>query len=321
VAGRIVGKYRAIAEDRLAVLAEDFRTVENIESQLQIYKQDMEREFKGRIAQIENIVFEMKERGDSFFEDTLRVARLRDLFNSEQIQREFQEKVIADTERRVDDATNSLIDWMVDQDLRLWQGVTDYINRRRQAGVTATAEYDEHVIGGIGAQFAYNRDVLLKSVVQEARQVVESYDRREEAAQIAQDMRSAVSLMVAAGGGAALGALVAATASLAFLDITGITAALVSGAIGLFILPYRKRKAQEEFRQRTLELRDKLGKAMIAQFNEELNNSIARIREAITPYTRFVRAEHERVSGADAQLAEIDDKLEGLRGRVEAIGR
>jgi small GTP-binding protein len=319
IAERILGKYRAVAEEQLNVLAEDFKTVENIEAQLELYSQDMKREFTGRISQIENIIYELKERGDAFLEDTLRIGRLRDLLNSDKIQREFEQQVIGDTARRVDEATNSLIDWMVSQDLRLWQSVSEYLNRRRQAGLALQRKED--VIGEIGGQFAYNREALLRSVVQEARRVIEGYDRDEQAAMIAQDMRSAVGQMVLAGSFATLGVLVSLAISSALIDITGITAALVSGAIGLFILPYRKRKAQEEFRERTLQLREKLIGAMTHQFNTELARSVERVRDAIAPYTRFVRLQQERISTADARLADIERAIGRLRAQIEAIGR
>jgi small GTP-binding protein len=321
VAGRLLDKYRDVAKQRLDVLAEDFKTVENIESQLQIYATDMRREFTGRLAQIETIVYNLKERGDAFFDDTMRVTRIRDLLSSNKIEREFQEKVLADTSRQIDDATNGLIDWMVDQDLRMWQSVSEYVNRRRQAGIASSTQYSEHMIGGVSGQFAYNRDQLLRSVVHEARRVVETYDRQEEAANIAQDMRSAVGVMIGAGGVAALGILITATVAASFVDITGITAALVSGAVGLFILPYRKRRAQQDFRQRTLELRDKLSKAMTDQFNAELTRSVDRIRDALAPYTRFVRLEQDRMTAADARLAEIGKTLGQLRADIDAIGR
>jgi small GTP-binding protein len=315
VAARIVEKYRDIARERLAVLAEDARTVEQIEADLKLYTEDMEREFGTRISQIENVIYELKERGNAFFDDTIRVGRLRDLLNSDKIEREFEDRVVADTARRVDDATSGLIDWMVDKDLRQWQRVQEYIDRRRQVG------FGDKVIGSSPGQFAYNREALLKTVVQEARHVVDSYDRRAEATLIAQDMRTAVGQALALGGVAAIGVGVTLLITSTFIDITGITAALVSGAIGLFILPYRKRKAQEEFRARTQELRDKLVDAMERQFEVELNRSIERINEAIAPYTRFVRLEQERVGGADALLAEVEKALADLRTQVEAIGR
>ena len=157
--------------------------------------------------------------------------------------------------------------------------------------------------------------------MQESRRVVESYDRDRVAATIASDMRSAVGVMIGAGGAAALGILVAATVTSAFIDITGITAALVSGAIGLFVLPYRRQKAKAEFRERAQDLRDRLFEAMTTQFNTELNNSLQRIRDAIAPYTRFVRMEHERVTAADGTLMELNARVKALQQEVQQIGR
>ena len=315
VAGRIVEKYRAVARARLTVLTDDFKTVETIEADLGLYAEDMRREFATRLTEIENIIYELKERGDAFFDDTIRVGRLWDLRNSDKIKGEFEERVLSDTARRVDDATNGLIGWMVDKDLRQWQRVQELIDRRRREGES------DRALESVRGQFAYNRETLLKSVVQEARRVVEGYDRDDEASIIAGDMRVAVSQVIAAGGIAALGVLLSVAITSAFIDITGVTAALVSGAVGLFILPYRKRKAQEEFRTRTQELKDKLTDAMTRQFEVELSQSVERIRDAINPYTRFVRLEQDRVSTADNSLAAIGNKLEELRTQVEAIGR
>jgi small GTP-binding protein len=322
IAGRVADKYKQVADNRLAVLAEDFRTVENIEAQLRVYETDMQREFGGRISQIENIIYELRERGEAFFENTIKASRIRDLMSGDKIKREFEERVVSDSARRVDDATSGLIDWMVDQDLRLWQGVTEYLNRRRQAsGIAEGGRMDEHIIGTVGGRFEMNRQALLRSVVQEARTVIDSFDRREEANKIAQDMRGAVAGVIAAGGVATLGVIVSIAMAGAFVDITGVTAALVSGAIGLFILPYRKRKALQQFRARTQELRDKLVWAMSHQFDAELRRSIERIRESIAPYTRFVRVEQDRVSTSHAKLTEIEKELARLRAQIEAIGR
>jgi len=321
IAAKITDKYKELADRRLALLAEDFRTVENIEAQLRVYEEDMKREFAGRISQIENIIFELRQRGEAFFEDTIKPSRIPDLMSGDRIKREFEERVVADTARRVDEATSGLIDWMVDQDYRLWQGVTEYLNRRRQSSGVEGARMNEHVIGTVGGNFEMSRQNLLRSVVQEARTVVESFDRRRVGDEIAQDMRTAVASVVAAGGVAALGIIVSIAVTSAFVDITGVTAALVSGAIGLFILPYRKRKALQEFRQRTEELRYKLIGAMSHQFEVELKRSIDRVRESIAPYTRFVKVEQDRVLTAQGRLTEIEKRLSQIRAQIEAIGR
>src|SRR3712207_980759 len=46
-------RYRGAVEERLSLLEEDFRTSENVESQLALYREDMERDFEARLAEID----------------------------------------------------------------------------------------------------------------------------------------------------------------------------------------------------------------------------------------------------------------------------
>jgi hypothetical protein len=49
-------RYRAPVDERLSLLEEGFRTSENVESQLELYKENMKRDFALRIAEIENTI-------------------------------------------------------------------------------------------------------------------------------------------------------------------------------------------------------------------------------------------------------------------------
>jgi hypothetical protein len=111
-----------------------------------------------------------------------------------------------------------------------------------------------------------------------------------------------------------------AVATTAAADVTGITAALLIAGFGLFILPRRRRKAREEFREKTETLRERLGEEVRRQFNTELDRSVERMREAIAPYTRFVRTEHARMTEARSALAEITEGVETLRAEIGAPG-
>src|ERR671914_1307637 len=55
VVGELNRRYRGAVDERLALLEEYFRTAENVESQLELYKRDMSRDFEARMAEIENI--------------------------------------------------------------------------------------------------------------------------------------------------------------------------------------------------------------------------------------------------------------------------
>jgi small GTP-binding protein len=315
VVEELVRRYGLAVGERMSLLEDDFKMSENVESQLQLYKEDMKRDFEARMSEIENIILTMNERGDEWFEENIRLANVRELVQRSKVQERFQREVVADTEKLIDERVEELIDWMVDRNLKQWRAIVEYVNRRRQA------QYDEHVIGEVGDNFEYNRSQLLQSVGKNATDVVQRYDREYESQQLALSLQGAVAQTAAVEVGAlGLGAAAVAVATTAAADVTGITAALVIAGFGLFILPNRRRKARAEFREKTEALRERLGEVVRRQFETELNRSVERMREAIAPYTRFVRTEHARMTEARSNLAEITAETEALRAEIGAPG-
>ncbi|HJQ29902.1 MAG TPA: dynamin family protein, partial [Rubrobacter sp.] len=86
-------RYRSAVGERLSLLEDDFRTAENVESQLGLYKEDMGRDFEARMAEIENIVLRMNERGDAWLEENIRFANIRELFRQEKVSERFKREV------------------------------------------------------------------------------------------------------------------------------------------------------------------------------------------------------------------------------------
>jgi hypothetical protein len=184
---------------------------------------------------------------------------------------------------------------------------------RRQA----TRGREDHMLGRVGRQFEYNRAELLQSVGLQARRVVESYDRERESFELAEEIRSAVTQTAGAAGVAAVGALVALATQVAWIDATGITAAVVLGGLAVFLLPLKQRQAKAQFNEKIANLRDQLSKAMTSQFEVELGHSLERVHEAIAPYTRFVQSEQAKVRQADTELTRLDESFAALRRRIE----
>jgi small GTP-binding protein len=315
VVEELVRRYERAVEERVSLLEDDFKMSENVESQLELYKEDMKRDFEARMAEIENIILQMNERGDEWFEENIRLANVRELVQRDKIQDRFQDEVVADTEERIDERVQELIDWMVNRNLKQWRAIVEYVNSRRQA------RYDEHMIGEVGDNFEYNRSQLLISVGKNATDVVQRYDPEYESQQLALSLQGAVAQTAAVEVGAlGLGAAAVAVATTAAADVTGITAALLIAGLGLFILPRRRRKAREEFREKTEALRKRLSEVVRRQFDTEIERSVERMREAIAPYTRFVRAEHARMTQARSDLSEITEEVEALRAEIGAPG-
>jgi small GTP-binding protein len=308
-------RYKAAVDERLSLLEEDFRTSENVESQLGLYAEDMKRDFEARLAEIQNIIHSLNERGDAWLEENVRLMNFRELVRQEKVQERFKREVVADTEDLIDERIDELIDWMVDRNLKQWRAIVEYVERRRQA------RYDERLIGEVGDSFEYNRGQLLQSVGKNATNVVQRYDRERESEQLAASIQGAVAQTAALEVGAVgIGAVVVALATTRFLDATGLIAAAIIAGYGLFVLPNRRRKARREFREKTDSLRERLGEVVRRQFDAELGRSVERMRDAIAPYTRFVRTEHARMTAASSALSEVDAELDALKAEIAAPG-
>ncbi len=311
IAEHLTERYLQATGDRLAVLADDLVTIENIERQLELYQDDMRRQFAYHLTRIENIIHRMNARGDEFFEDTIRIGRIFDLLKPERVRDEFERRVVGDTEKAIDQSVDELIDWMVEQDLRVWEAVNEYIDRRR------LNKYADELIGEVGGQFRYDRRSMLESVSKRAQEEVDRYDADGHARDISLSVRNAVAgVAVAEAGAVGLGALIVAAASTAAVDVTGILAAGVLAGLGLFILPNKRRTARNEFHERSAELEQRLIQVMRDQFEHELARSVGRIQDAIAPYTRFVRSSQAQLSEINEQLTGIDADLRTLRHQI-----
>jgi small GTP-binding protein len=315
VVEELTRRYRAAVGERLSLLEEDFRTSENVEAQLGLYTEDMKRDFEARLAEVQNIIHSLNERGDAWLEENVRLMNFRELVRQEKVQERFKKEVVADTEDLIDERVDELIDWMIDRNLKQWRAIVEYVERRRQA------RYDERLIGEVGDSFEYNRGQLLQSVGKNATNVVQRYDRERESEQLAASIQGAVAQTAALEVGAVgIGAVVVALATTRFLDATGLIAAAIIAGYGLFVLPNRRRKARREFREKTDSLRERLGEVVRRQFNAELGRSVERMRDAIAPYTRFVRTEHARMTEASSALSEVDAEADALKAEIAAPG-
>lgn len=314
VGKHLTDRYLGIMNDRLALLSADFGMLEDVEIQLAVYREDMGRDFNFRMSDIENILFEMEQRGQDFFDQTMRLVRVFDLLKKERIQRDFENIVVSDVPEQIDLKVNELIDWLVDSDLRQWQAVTDHIADRRR-------KHKERIIGNFGfGSFHYDRERLIEGIGRESKKVIDTYDKNHEARQIAQGAQNAVAAAAAIEISAVgLGAIVATIATTVAADVTGILLASVVAALGLFIIPARRRQAKKEMREKIAEMRAQLVLSLDGHFQREIDRSLQHINETISPYTRFVRAERGKNLDAQSSLEEIQTELNRLQTLINDL--
>jgi hypothetical protein len=311
---RLLERHLEQTEGRLALLKDDFAAIEEIDSQLKLYREDLARDFRFRLADVDNVLKDFEKRGADFFEDTLRIGRILDLMNQSRVKAEFERKVVAELPQVVEKRVDEVIDWLVASDMKQWKAVSDRLALRE-------AEHAERMLGRMHGTFENDRARLLETVKREAQRAVETYDKDAEGRRLAENVRDAVaSTAIIQVGALGLGAIVTFLATSSAVDVTGIMAAGAISVLGLLVLPARRRQATTELRVKVHRMREQLMGALTAQFDREVERSAQKVQEAVGPYTRFVRGERERLTATRDDLRRIRSEIERLRAAIDTPG-
>jgi small GTP-binding protein len=309
---RLSARYKEAAFERLKLLSQDLEALQSIDAQLALFHQEMLRDFEPRLSKLELLLNEMEGRGQRFFEETIRLSRIRSLLDGEGIKRSFEREVVGDTPQQLEAEVGRLIDWIVERNLKVWQDVSQFVDRRR------LSLHQEDMLGEVPTTFSYNRQALLESVGRVSREVIGGYDREREARAIADEVQGAFATTALAEAGAiGLGTLVATVVTGAAADVTGILLAAALAVGGFYVIPRKRRQARADFRRRIEQLRSRLRDGLTRQVHQEVTQSTDRVNEAIAPYRRFVHSQQQRLNEARGELVATEDALLRLRGEIE----
>ncbi|MEA4811400.1 MAG: dynamin family protein [Anaerolineaceae bacterium] len=293
-------------------LSQDSILAVNLESTISSYEKELKAEVPSRLAEVESVLQRFELRGQEFFDNTFRLANIRTLTNSEKVKAKFEHEVVADVSQEIDEKVHALIDWLVDKDLRTWYQVAGALERRQAAS--------QRELPSAGSVQNSKRAELIASVGQTIKSIVAGYDRQKEAEQVGVMVTDAVSQTALFEVGAlGIGALVATIITTRALDLTGIVAAGALAVLGFFVIPYKKSKAKENFKQKMADLRDSLMKTLRSAFNKEFELAVLRLRDNISPYTQYVHAEQKRVEANANTLKDLEIQTTNLKEKISGI--
>jgi small GTP-binding protein len=294
-------------------IKEDKTTSAALETVVTAYERELDSELPPRLAEVENILHRLEQRGLDFFDNTLRLTNVQNLIRGDKVRADFEKKVLADVPQQIEEQVQRLIDWLIQKDLHEWQQIMSYIQRRR-------AENLEHLVGeGIGPRETRRRE-LIDTVGKSVQTIVNMYDRNKEASELAASVETAVAQTALLEAGAVgLGTLVSIIVLSSSMDITGILAASAMAIVGFFVIPYKRKQAKDNFKTKMQALREKLLGALTTQFNNERENVITRLKDGIAPYTRYVHSELERIEVAETTLNESRGTIATLRARATRL--
>jgi len=307
-------QHQAIAANRrqTADLTQDSILASNLENSIKNYEKELKAEVPSRLAEVENVLQRFELRGQEFFDNTFRIANIRTLSNSEKVKAKFEHEVVANVPQEIDDKVRNLIDWLVDKDLHIWYQVAGALERRQVASQrempTSTSPQSS------------KRAELIANVGQTIKAIVAGYDREREAEELGVLVTDAVSQTALFEVGAlGIGALVATILTTRALDVTGIVAAGALAILGFFVIPYKKGRAKENFKNKMEELRRSLMQTLRSAFNKEFELAVLRLRNNISPYTQYVHAEQQRLADNQTTLNLMGARIEDLKQELPEV--
>jgi small GTP-binding protein len=314
VLSKLISELVETTHEKIELISNDVQLLSDLESQISLFREDMLHSFKFHYAEIDNSLLEFEKRGINFFENTFRIARIMDLINKNKIQSEYNEMVVKGLPAEIDGKVSSLIEWLVDEDLKQWQSITKKIDQR-------ILKYQDRVFDDPETrQIRFERFKIIEAVKRESQRIVEQFDKDDESKRIAEDAQMAVAASAAIEVGAlGLGALITILATTASADFTGVMLAGLTAVLGFFIIPAKKKQTKLLFTKRIANLRDQLSDTLMAEFIKQIDVIIERINTTIQPYSRFVRSEQISLNKNVDTLQSFADTVFSLKEETNKI--
>ena len=121
--------------------------------------------FRQFVVRIDNLLMDLERRGLDFLDRYVRIQHVMMLRDASRFREEFERQVFQGWKGNIDTTIQEAVDWLVKENMKLWNGTVDAFHRRAEADAK-----NEEVIGRVGREFAYNREEVYSRMRRNAEQ-------------------------------------------------------------------------------------------------------------------------------------------------------
>ena len=312
-AERLLERFSEELAERRDVLSEDENNLDRIEDEVEEVRAELEGGYERHLAEIDNLLLKIKQRGRQFLEDNIRISKIGMLRDRDRFREEFDRQVVRDLDHRIEDQMTEAVDELTERALKMERETLRTLGERmREAG----RHVDDH-----GGDFSYDRAQVHREIMGSAEREMQNYDMRAEARRILENVYDATGLLQKAGYGVAgLAGLSTVLLVAGGADVLGgfglATSAVATGA-GLFVLPRQRKKAKQQLTDHVEELREDMRTALADQLDREIDKAVAEMRDVIRPYAEMVGEERSTLREAEEERDDLRGDIGTLREDVE----
>jgi small GTP-binding protein len=313
-AERLVGRVDTRLSQRERVLEHDQATLDQLRKQLEEARSALADGYDPHLREVETVFRDIRRRGVQFLNDTIRVRRIGLLRDRERFRQQFEEQVVSETTRQVEqvvtDAVDDLLTEAMDLQQNLFRTFADRVQETRREGRFAADR-----------GFSYDRREVFSSIMDDAEREIHSHDLEREVQRIVENVYNDANLVVGAGVGAAtaggLGIVLLVASALDAVGGFGLATGTAAALYGATVLPRQRRKAVDEFTERIETLEGNIQDALRERLDDEIDAALDRVWDTVEPFADFVTQEDESLGAARSSLDEIESELVELQNAVD----
>jgi len=287
-------------EKRLSELAADQELGNRFEVQLAEYGKKLTSELGAHLTDLDLTLHRMEGCGYAFFDETLTVSHLINLFDQQSIGEEYDGFVWADTTNELDRCVEDFADWLLASEMKCWQKLRSQVEDEDSRFTVMVNERLEQ-------RFDYDRSRLFAVFRGTTRDAVEIFDAGSESKQVGEAARNAATnaVFLAIAAIIALGTAFSSQAA-TFGTVPPGAVAFGLGATAACVIPYARRRAKKMLHRRVGTFREHLLLDFRRQAETEITLSAKKIQEIIEVPLRKVCEEHSALAARREELAKLD---------------
>lgn len=306
VARELVRLHTDHLERSRVVLQNDLQTFEHLEMQARVHGHEVKDELAHQLALLEEPLNAFQERAENFINRYYRISRTLDLMKPDRLEENFRKEAIANLERDLEKVLSHSVDRLMESNLRFWEDVQHQLTSRSRENIPRS-------------RFQMDRSAVLEALrnktEEHTKELLEPSATQEFSGNAQSSVMQAGLISV---GGIGLGAAVIALIGGAAADVTGILASLTGVFLGAYWIPIRRKAALNQVKNQVQDAKILLRETLSREVNLEQERLDGRLRDALSPYTRFVKAEQDRMNTENRKLTEFIARIEDLEGRVQS---
>jgi small GTP-binding protein len=278
-------------------------------------QEEMEDYFTKYLAEIETVLLKFEHRILDFIEQVMTLKyMLQNRVNIKKIEEDFKTDIIANYHltETLDEIIADSVEYITKNTRQLWENATTQIEKQMEK-----TGYVKLTITAQDIDFQEKKKEIMEITRKQMEKSILQFSPGEQSVQFRNDLMESMKHVAIFGGVATAAAIITVVSAL--IDWSGVAFSLMSGAVGFYILPYRKNQIIQEVQDKISRISEELKDVLERHLKRNLHKTIDEIQTQLQQYMNICVHEREVFMLQKEKLDLLMRDTRNLLNQVENI--